>query len=85
MSVGSSFKDMGEMSHIYGGDGNGGQSLLEEGVDRLMTYTGIEEVLEFREDLLQIGSQLYFQASTLLNDILPEPVKFYEFDIVQNL
>ncbi len=70
------------MSHIYGGNGNGYRCLLEEGVDRFLMYTGFEEVLEFREDPIQIESQLYFQTGTLLNGLLPEPSKFFEFDII---
>lgn len=58
---------------------------LEEGVDRLLVNTGLEEVLEFREELIWIRSQLYFQTGTLLNGILPESAKFFEFDVIQNL
>lgn len=73
------------MSYMHGDNSNGCQGLLEESVDRHLMYTGFGEILEFREDLIQIGSQLYFQTGTLLNGLLSEPVKFFEFDVVKSL
>ncbi len=67
------------------GEWRWGWSFLEEGVDRLLMYTGLEEVLVFWEYLIQIRSQLYFQTGTLLNGLMSEPAKFFKFDIVQIL
>ena len=47
MAVGSSFKDMSEMSHMHIGNGNGCRGLLEESPDRLLMNTEFEEALEF--------------------------------------
>lgn len=33
-------------------------------------HTGLKDVLEFREDQIQIRSQIYFQMGILLNDLL---------------
>jgi hypothetical protein len=53
MAVGSSFKDMSEMSHMHIGNGNGCRGLLEESSDRLLMNTEFEEALELQEDLIQ--------------------------------
>ena len=55
MAVGSSFKDMSEMSHMHigNGNGNGCRGLLEESSDRLLMNTEFEEALELQEDLIQ--------------------------------
>lgn len=37
---------------------------------------GLEEMLEFEEGLVDIGSQLYFQACTLLDGLLTKPAQF---------
>jgi hypothetical protein len=47
---------------------------------------GFEEVLEFREDLIQIGSQLYLGTGTLLDQFHPESsqiLELHESDVMQ--
>lgn len=73
------------MSQVHGSNRIGSGSLLKERIDRALMHTGLEEVLEFGEDLIQIRSQLYFQTGTLLNSLLPEPSEFFEFDVIQIL
>ena len=86
MAVGSSFKDMSEMSHMHIGNGNGCRGLLEESPDRLLMNTEFEEALELQEDLIQkIRSQPYFQTGTLLNGLPAESAKLFEFDVTQIL
>lgn len=51
---------MGKMSQMHGSNVIRCRGLLEEGIDRFLMHTGLEEVLEFREDLVNVRSQLYF-------------------------
>lgn len=47
-----------------------------EVIDSFLVQTGFIEVLEFREDLVNIRNQLHFQTCALLNGLLTEPAKF---------
>ena len=85
MAVGSTCNDVRQMSQVHGSNRVGSRSLLKERIDRALMHTGLEEVLEFGEDLIQIRGQLYFQTGTLLSSLLPEPTEFFEFDVIQIL
>ena len=60
MTVGSRLEKMSEMSHMHRSNIIRCRSLLEESIDRILMHTGLEEVLELREDLINVRSQMYF-------------------------
>ena len=75
------------MSQMHGSDLGGRGSLFEDSVYSLLMDAGLEEVLELRKNLIQIRSQLYLRASTLLHKLQPEPakiLKLHQRDIIQS-
>lgn len=73
------------MSHMHRSNGIRSRGLLKEGVDRILMHTGLEEVLEFGEDLINVRSQLYFLPGTLLHSLLAKSAEFFEFNVIQLL
>ena len=76
---------MGKMSHMHGSNDVWCRGLFQEDIDRALMQAGLEEVLELREDLIQVRSQLNFQTGMLLNSLLPEAAKFFKFDVIESL
>ena len=73
------------ISHVHGSNGVWCRGFFQKGIDRALMQAGFEEVLEFGEDLIQVRSQLNFQTGTLLNSLLAEAAKFFEFDVIEIL
>ena len=71
------------MSHMHGTDRFSRRSLLEEGINRLLVQSGFEEILKFRECLVDIRSQLDLQACPLFNGFLPKAAKGLEIHEIQ--
>jgi hypothetical protein len=65
--VGIRHKKVLEMSQMHGSYQRSRGSLFEDSVYSLLMDTGFEKVLEFREDLIQIRSQLDLRTRTLLD------------------
>lgn len=66
------------MSQMHGSNLGSRGSLFEDSVDSLLMDAGLEEVLEFRENLVQIRGQLDLRTSTLLDKLHPEPSKILQ-------
>ena len=74
------------MSQMHGSDLVSRGGLFKDSVYSFLMDAGFEEVLEFREDLIQIGSQLYLGTGTLLDQFHPESsqiLELHESDVVQ--
>ena len=52
MVMGSTCKDVSQMSQVQGSKRVRCRNIFQERIDRVLMYTGLEEVLEFREDLI---------------------------------
>ena len=48
------------MGHMHGSDVLGCRSIFQKCIDSFLVQTGLEEILQFGEDLVDIGSQLDF-------------------------
>ena len=74
------------MSQMHGSYQRSRGSLFEDSVYSLLMDTGFEKVLEFREDLIQVSSELYLGTGTLFDQVQPEPseiLELHERDVIQ--
>lgn len=72
------------MGHVHGSDLFRSLRFLQERIDRLVVDT-VEEVLEFRESLIHIGSKLDLCGRTLLHEILAGPAQILQMQEVEIL
>lgn len=60
MPVGGFHKQAGEMGHVHGSDVLRRGGLFQKSVDSFLIQVGLEEILQFGENLVNIRSQLDF-------------------------
>ena len=56
--MGGNLEQMSQMSQVHRSDQFGCGSLFQKGVNSLLMKSGLEEVLEFREDAVHISCEL---------------------------
>ena len=66
------------MGHMHGSDVLGRRSLFQKCIDGFLVQAGLEEILQFGEDLVDIGSQLDLQTCPLLDGLLTETAELLE-------
>ncbi len=74
------------MGHMHGSDVLGRRGLFQKCVDSFLVQAGLEEILQFGEDLVDIGSQLDLQARPLLYGLLAETaelLKVHQVKVVE--
>ncbi len=60
------------MGHMHGSNILRRGILFQKCIDSFLVQAGLEEILQLGEDLANIGSQLDFQAGSLLDGLLAE-------------
>ena len=74
---------MAQMSHVHGSNALRRRSLFQKGVDSFLMQAGFEEILQFREYLIHIRSQLDFQTRPLFNGFLAEASELFKIHQVK--
>ncbi len=59
------------MGQMHGSDALRRRGLFQKCIDSLLVQAGLEEILQFGEDLVDIGSELDLQACPLLDQLYP--------------
>ena len=74
------------MGQMHGSDALRRRGLFQKCIDSFLVQAGFEEILQFGEDLVNIGSELDLQASPLLDGLQAETgdlLKVHQVKVVE--
>ena len=70
--MGGNLEQMRKMSQVHGSDQFRCRSLFQKSINSLLMKSGFEEILQFRENPVNVSSELDLKSGPLLDVLLPE-------------